>query len=191
MNNIFVLCTGRCGSMTMARACSHATNYTARHESASLRNDLWYPDNHIEVNNRLTWFLGILDEKYPDARYVHLIRDPEAVAVSHAKHCVNQPAKIISAWRNSMRMGWKRPKSPDRDVMLDCREYVAASNGLIKIFLRSPKLDGSARQYMTVDIDHPEHFAQFWKWAGCQGNFAEAMRTFKTKHNTRRSPGKK
>jgi len=183
MNNIFVLCTGRCGSMTMARACQHATNYTAAHESWVLRNDLAYPDNHIEVNNRLTWFLGLMDAKFPDARYVHLTRDPEAVAISHAKHCVNQPAKIINGWRNVMRMGWQRHKHPDRDVMTDCREYVAAVTGLITVFLRSPDINGDPRDWVHVDIDKPDSFRQFWHWAGCAGSLDRAMATFKTRHN--------
>jgi hypothetical protein len=31
--NVFVLCTGRCGSTTFARACRHMTNYGVGHES--------------------------------------------------------------------------------------------------------------------------------------------------------------
>ena len=31
--NIFVLCTGRCGSVTFTKACQHITNYTCTHES--------------------------------------------------------------------------------------------------------------------------------------------------------------
>lgn len=31
--NVFVLCTGRCGSVTFVEACKHVTNYTSAHES--------------------------------------------------------------------------------------------------------------------------------------------------------------
>jgi hypothetical protein len=43
---------------------------------------LSYPDDHIEVDNRLAWFLGSLGTLYPGAFYVHLTRDPERVASS-------------------------------------------------------------------------------------------------------------
>ena len=32
-SNVFVLCTGRCGSTTFTQACQHIQNYTASHES--------------------------------------------------------------------------------------------------------------------------------------------------------------
>lgn len=55
--NVFVLCTGRCGSMTFAEACSHAVNYTTGHESGRHRRyDLKYPADHIEVDNRFPQF---------------------------------------------------------------------------------------------------------------------------------------
>ncbi len=82
---IFVLGTGRCGTVTFAKACSHLTNYTAGHESrASCIGDLRfaYPDQHIEVDSRLTWFLGELGQRFPDAFFVHLRRDAEDTAKS-------------------------------------------------------------------------------------------------------------
>ena len=56
--NIFVLCTGRCGSMTFTKACGHIDNFSSAHESrcGRLGNErLAYPENHIEVDNRLSW----------------------------------------------------------------------------------------------------------------------------------------
>jgi hypothetical protein len=184
MNNIFVLCTGRCGSMTMAEACKHATNYTAAHESPLLRYGLVYPDNHIEVNNRLTWFMGLLDKLYPAARYVHLTRDPDAVAISHAKHCARQPARIIEAWRNSLRMGWlKKQGHSERGILTDCREYVEAVTTLIDVFLRAPMQNGKPREFINIDINTPADFARFWDWADCEGDFKAAMTAFITPHN--------
>jgi len=191
-NNIFVLCTGRCGSMTMAEACKHATNYSAAHESTALRRGLKYPDNHIEVNNRLTWFLGILDRQFPDARYVHLTRDPEAVALSHAKRCARKPAGIIDAWRVKIRMSWQvKHGAQERSLMTDCREYVDAVNSLIELFLRSPSRSGNLRDHCHVDINDPDTFVAFWKWAGCEGNIDEAVRTFRIAHNTGREKATK
>ena len=55
--NVFVLCTGRCGSTTFACACRHIENYTAAHESRSHLagpERFAYPEDHIEVDNRLS-----------------------------------------------------------------------------------------------------------------------------------------
>ena len=80
--NVFVLCTGRCGSMTFAKACGHISNYTSAHESRKQlkpkapRERFIYLDFHIEVDNRLAWFLGTLNEIYgTNAFYVHLKRE--------------------------------------------------------------------------------------------------------------------
>lgn len=41
-----------------------------------------YPPRHIEVDNRLAWFLGYLQEHHGhEAYYVHLTRDRDAVAL--------------------------------------------------------------------------------------------------------------
>ena len=84
--NVFVLCTGRSGSTTFYRACRHITNYSAGHElntSEVGRARLDYPEDHIEVDNRLSWLLGRLDQAYGDrAFYVHLTREEEPTARS-------------------------------------------------------------------------------------------------------------
>src|SRR5690554_1689598 len=89
---VFVLGAGRCGTMTVAKALSHADNYTSGHEtrSGTVHGRLTYPDYHAEVDCRLTWFLGSLDKAYGDAPlYVHLRRDLTANAESWAKRYGN------------------------------------------------------------------------------------------------------
>ncbi len=72
--------------MTFAAAARHIENYSTGHESrtgniSDARFD--YPDDHIEVDNRLAWFSVLLD-RFDDREtlYVHLRREPEAVAQS-------------------------------------------------------------------------------------------------------------
>lgn len=89
-DNIFILCTGRCGSMTFIRACGHITNYSVGHETKinsaydKISNRLRYPKYHIEADNRLSFFLGAMDNYYPDDRtfYVHLVRNEDKVVES-------------------------------------------------------------------------------------------------------------
>ena len=84
--NVFILCTGRCGSTTFAKACGHIANYSSAHESrfGLVGEDrLDYPEDHIEADNRLSWMLGPLAKLYGnEAFYVHLRRDNETTAAS-------------------------------------------------------------------------------------------------------------
>jgi hypothetical protein len=87
--NIFILNSGRCGSSTFIKACQHITNYTSAHESLLTEvgeKRLNYPENHIEADNRLSWLLGRLDEKFgDDAYYVYLSRNKTDVVNSFCK----------------------------------------------------------------------------------------------------------
>ena len=52
--------------------------------SALVEGRLDYPDNHIEADNRLAWFLGSLYDRFGDeSMYVHLTRDRNAVVASY------------------------------------------------------------------------------------------------------------
>lgn len=84
---VFVLTTGKTGSTTFAKACGHITNFTSAHESRCHLSEgrCEFPDQHIEVANRLSWFLGTLDRMYgDDPVYVHLTRPREQVIASMA-----------------------------------------------------------------------------------------------------------
>src|SRR6478752_4229315 len=100
--NIFVLCTGRCGSTTFIKACSHISNFTSAHESRAHligEDRLDYPTNHIEADNRLSWLLGRLGRKYGrDAVYVHLKRNMRDTAHSFAN---GGGGGIIKAYKGS------------------------------------------------------------------------------------------
>ena len=73
--------------MTFVQACSHLTNYTSGHETRSAMIGaarFEFPEDHIEVDNRLSWLLGSLAARYEEQEplFVHLMRDREAVAHS-------------------------------------------------------------------------------------------------------------
>lgn len=76
--------TGRCGTKTWARACSHLVSHTSGHESHGGRVNgyLDFPDDHIEVDPHLSWMLARLVTRYPDAVFVHLWREEEEVVAS-------------------------------------------------------------------------------------------------------------
>lgn len=180
--NVFVLTTGRSGSVTFAEACRHITNYSAGHETrVGLigAERLAYPEDHIEVDDRLAWFLGRLEEAYGDrAFYVHLRRDAQATAASRMRRW-NKP--LMRAYRNGIL--WD--VSPDisrLEMALDLNRTVTAN---IELFLRDK------RQVMRIDIENArQSFPEFWKRIGAEGDLEAALEELTTHHHagTERRP---
>ena len=189
--NVFVLCTGRCGSATFAKACGHITNYTAAHESNNpwLHRDvkapyrsLEFPANHIEIDNRLAWFLGALQKQYGnDAYYVHLLRRPQEVAASLA---TRGKGTIVNFFAAGVLQYFKAAgdlnESQRYDVAL---QYWYTVNDNIDGFLR----DKPRRIVMWLhDIAGP--FQQFWQEIGATGDLPAALAEWQTHHNASRRP---
>lgn len=180
--NIFVLSTGRCGSVTFSKACSHITNYTAAHESQSRilgEAHFHYPENHIEIDNRLSWFLGRLDKVYGQkAFYVHLRRDDHATASSYKKR---YGSGIIRGYAKGMMMG-KHPKSVAMEVCLD---YCKTVNSNIECFLK----DKPEKLNFRLE-EASQHFPLFWERIGAQGDFTQALGEWEVTHNKTPDPPK-
>ncbi|WP_421118004.1 hypothetical protein ACE2AJ_11385 [Aquihabitans daechungensis] len=203
---VFVLSPGRCGSTTFSRGCEHLTNFTTAHESNRgliPPDHLDYPDGHIEVDNRLSWFLGPLAERHPDARYVHLHRNPDEVTASYLKRWPADPRRIdarrhpVRRLRQVIRPQWNpgtRPGNgitaafayplmaradpwPEGDRATVVRYYVDTVNANIAHFLRD-------KPSMNVAIESlDEDFEQFWEWIGGEGDRDAARRTLGERHN--------
>jgi len=187
---VFVLCTGRCGSMTFARACRRATNYTCSHESGREDFYAWnYPDNHIEVDNRLSWCVGRLHERFPDAYYVHLLRNREDVVRSFAERGIRQWCQILHGWVFAIKQGYPvkrgRPVAPGAlealkqqvDLEREAAEMVDTINANIRHFLRD-------KRHATVWIERPERgFPAFWRDIGAHGDLDAALAVLKRRFN--------
>ena len=195
--NVFVLSTGRCGSLSFARACAHLTNYTAGHESRAHlfgRERLDYPDNHIEVDNRLAWFLGPLAERYDgrDVLYVHLTRDPQETAESlcawslpTAARPRSNPASILRAWCHGITL---RTTAMSADEYLQAaRAYVDTVNANIRTFLapQGDEWSGGYRDSRDVAMGDAAAFSWFLKYIKAEGNIDAAMATWGRKSNER------
>lgn len=173
--NIFILNTGRCGSLTFSKACDHITNYTSAHESRShklLGDRFLYPNNHIEIDNRLSWLLGRLDNWFGDeAAYIHLYRNIEDTSLSFAK---NYDGGIISAYRGKgIIMG-----SYVNDPISVCRDYWNTVNKNIELFLKDKT------KQMEFNIDNAKHdFPLFWEFIRAKGNITKAIIEFDTRYN--------
>ncbi|WBU52289.1 hypothetical protein [Paracoccus sp. SCSIO 75233] len=178
MPNIFVLCSGRCGSTTFSKAASHATNYSSGHETRTplIGSDrLAYPNHHIEADNRLTWMLGRLEREWGDrALYVHLQRERNATARSFAARSAKG---IMRAYREDILLGSRkyRKKVSDFDYALD---YIDTVNANIETFL-ARRSNHFRVQLETATRD----FEEFWNWAGLEGDLGAALNEWKTSYN--------
>ncbi len=178
MSRVFVLCTGRCGSTTFGAAVAHCSNYTSGQET---RNHLIgparfaYPDQHIEIDNRMSWTLGKLDQTFGDApRYVHLLRDPETVAASFV---TRHKYGMMKAWREGILAKHfnRTPNAPLIDVARDLVDTVTTN---ITAFLKDKS------KVMTVQIETiGQDFPAFWDWIGATGDLTAAMEEWQIRHN--------
>ena len=182
--NIFIVCTGRTGSKTFSKACSHFSNFTSAHESRlSMISEekLKYPNNHIECDNRLSWMLGSLFKKYGnDAFYVHLKRDKLKVAKSYNNrwHVKNG---IIRAFSRGVLMN---PYSKDDfDV---CCDYVDVVNNNIEGFFEDKE------NFMTINMENiADDFDRFIEKVGAEGDLDSARKSWETVLNPTRLEGKR
>jgi len=175
MPNVFVLCTGRCGSATFAHACDHATNYTTGHETRAHvvgPDRLDYPANHIEVDNRLAWFLGRLDRAYGDsAYYVHLTRDPESVAQSLSIR--TGMCSLVNAYARGIAI-----RGDAGDPLATARDLVSTMTANIETFLRGRS---NVMRFPMESAD--DLFPHFWQWIGAEGDIASARAEWSVAHN--------
>lgn len=173
--NVFVLTAGRSGSTTFIAACRHITNYSAGHETRTRcigPARLAYPERHIEADNRLAWYLGRLDATYGErARYVHLIRDPEACAASFARRA---DFGIMQAWREGVLLGGEAEQTA-HGLALD---YLVTVQANIDLFLRDKP------HVMTFRLENARaDFRAFWDWIGAEGDLAAALAEWEQRYN--------
>ena len=176
--NVFVLCTGRCGSKTFIEACKHITNYSAAHESrrgllGSGR--LAFPPNHIEADNRLSWFLGRLERAYGDhAMYVHLRRNDLDTAQSYVRRWKFKYG-IIRAYSLAI-TAWPPPEMNPLDICLD---YCETVNSNIEAYLA----DKTHKMNFSLE-NAKEDFKRFWDLIGAQGDLEGALAEWDRSYNS-------
>lgn len=171
--NVFILNAGRSGSTTFIKACEHISNFSAGHESRlhmAGNARLSYPQNHIEADNRLSWFLGRLDRIYgDDAFYVHLTRNESDTVESFLKR---GHFGIIKSWREGVYL------DADNDPRLLVEDYVGTVNENIRLFLRN-----KSRQ-MHFRLEHAKKdFSGFWQMIGAEGDLENALAEWDIAYN--------
>lgn len=178
--NVFVLCTGRCGSLAFARACSHMTNYTAAHESrVTCVGDgrIDFPPRHIEVDLHLAWFLGRLDARYGDeATYVHLTRDPAATAASWARR-YGILGGMASGYRDHILAGASSVREISR--LEAAEDYVRTVTENIALFLKDKT------NVVRFSLENAEaDFPRFWDAVGAEGDLEAGLAEWRVRHDS-------
>lgn len=178
-NHVFILSTGRCGSMSFARACEHIQNYTSGHETrcTELGEERFkYPQFHIESDNRLSWLLGRLDETFgSDAFYLHLTRDREETAQSYNRRWDNRYG-IMPAYSRGILM--HEPRG-----VADARDYYDTVNANIRLFLKD-----KPHQMSVEMLDLPNQFRTFCEKIGAECDIDLALREWDKQHNQSAKP---
>src|SRR5690625_4779659 len=174
-SNVFVLSTGRSGTSTFIQACQHISNYTASHESLvrAIGDDRFaYPERHIEADNRLSWFLGSLDERYGKAPlYVHLKRDTSKVVESFVRR---RDKGIMRAFNPGIVVRTR----PAEQAHLLSRFYVDTVTANIDHFLSD-----KPRAVVVWLEDAADWFPTFWDEIAAEGNFHSALAEFSVRYN--------
>lgn len=173
--NVFILNTGRCGSSTFIQACMHITNYSAAHESLLQKTGpqrLAYPENHIEADNRLSWFLGRLDETYGNnAFYVHLSRNQQDTVESFGKRI---DFGILKAYERGILMHEQHLRTADEIA----RDYVTTVESNIKLFLKDKT------HTMNVSLENVKaDFIEFWDSINAEGDLQAALDEWNINYN--------
>ncbi|MDD5036847.1 MAG: hypothetical protein PHE55_19135 [Methylococcaceae bacterium] len=132
-----------------------------------------YPDNHVEVDNRLSWFLGRLDREYgDDARYVHLRRERLPTALSYSKR--NELGYIMFAYARGIYVGLE----DELDFVEVGLDYYDTVNANIEAFLQNKS------KCMDFALENAkDDFRQFWDWIEAEGDLDSALAEWDQAHN--------
>ena len=178
---VIVLCSGRTGSTTLYRACQFIDDFTVGHESrvehlGAKRFD--FPDQHIEIDNRLIWQLGSLEQHIGDqALYVHLKRERLAVKQSFINR-LYQPKSIFYSYCESIKKSTPENLSSDEKEHL-ADDFLDSIDANIRYFLK----DKTHQMEFHVE-NYQQDFAQFWEFINAKGDYEKALAEWSKKHNS-------
>ena len=165
---VFVVGTGRCGSVTFSKACRHLDGFTVGHESP-IGGELSFPDRHVEVSPRLTWVLPLLVRKYhDDVLYVHLRRKREEVVASWIRRGRHRGPGIWEKLVNG---------SSENDYRQICE---LCHDGMIATIEQS--LTGTNQMTLWLH-DVRESWHEFWTAIRAQGNYRRSLAEWNIRYN--------
>lgn len=136
---VFVVGTGRCGTCSFYQAANCVEGFSAGHESTAGRAPTWhFPDQHIEVASQLAYGIPRLKQTYPDARWVHLIRERNS--------CIESLCRQVWTSMESFCQQWFVSKEP-YDIVKAAEQFYDLTNELIVALMPPPP------QSLTIHIE--------------------------------------
>lgn len=166
---VFVTGTGRCGTVCFKTSCMHMTNYKVGHETWN--GLMEYPDQFIEINPQFRHCLYHLIRKYPDAYFVHLIRNK--------KDCVRSlvdlnKGEVVECYRT---LYPTIIENTTREAA--AQRFWEAENELIALQLQL------ANNAMTLHLETiKDDWQNFWRWIEAEGDFQASANEWDTPKNT-------
>jgi hypothetical protein len=143
------------------------SNYSVGHESSAGHVEVPdYPDQHIEVGSPLAMEMGALLEKYPDALWIHLIRDREACVRSIAANCPVQVEMFGQVWRHLFQ----------RDLVALSRTYYDLVNANIRRMLPSSGLTFPLEGLSGL-------WPSFWERIRAAGDLRKSVEIIRRRYN--------
>jgi hypothetical protein len=146
-----------------------------------VRNRVKYPENHIEVDNRLAYFLGRLENRYgDDPFYVHLKRNRIETAESLSRgsyeggivECYRK--KIITTSITSNENYQREGITP----VETCKHYCDTVNTNIELFVK----DKTKKMEFRLESAEDD-FRRFWERIGAEGDMSASMQEWGRKYN--------
>jgi len=173
MSRIFILSAGRSGGTTLAVAlgatvANHTVGCETKHEAQY--QDLEFPDDHIEVDNRLFWFLPLLEQLYPEAQYWHLKRERKdqvrSLERTHIVEAFRQIAQIYG-YQRCINGKWTQVRCEVAKQQV-AERYLDYADAVI-----------GAKTTAEIDICDPdkrsESIDRFWDGARIDGDKAKTL----------------
>jgi len=170
--------------MSISRACKDLENFSSGHETRISKlgvERLNFPSNHIEADNRLSWFLGRLDAKYGnDAFYVHMTRDPIETAKSYNRRWYHVGSIVRSYTEGILTKPLQLVSS--NDLLKYSEDYCTTVNENIVHFLKDKD------KKCVIRLENLESdFLKFWDLIEAKGNKSKALEALNQKHNKSRT----
>jgi len=164
---VFITGTGRCGTVSIATAFKHATNYKVTHELKNPK--LEFPDNSIAVNPQFRVRLD-LPLIYPNALFIRMNRSFDKTAMSYANL---DSGNYINKWRDFY------DKILTENPLDNARILVTQMNIQLDRFFELCK-NKEIVNLENIKVD----FVKIWNIIGAKGNLNKALEVFNTPLNT-------
>jgi hypothetical protein len=185
---IFVVGTGRNGSSTFYHAASHATNFQVNHETwrSKSPSNSCYVDvrdkkrDQIEISSSVPFFIVQIMRKYPESKFIHLVRRRTKCRDSLVEHHTSRMRAWAWNWFSDREPKMKNVAGAYYDATAESLHSLLPRDQTLTLPLEEAKTRWAAVwEFMDCEpgVDSPEFAASLAEWdrrynAGACGDVA-------------------